>query len=210
MDTLELLNKVARHLTQGLEEIEVLIQEPRTPGAKGEAWRDSQYLPVKIALSRELIWNGEQYLETFLHEVAHVVLHVGYMDAGSGYTNNPATKAEFDFMNHLEGEANILAWKWIGLANHNAGRYQRQNGNYATDLMQRQLIALFNCAPVEWMDTISIINGSAPASKGDSEMRWLAGRLRQLAGRSDLTSAETAELERLNELGERAMAAGLK
>jgi hypothetical protein len=69
--TLELLNATARHLAG--RDVAVLIQEPR-PGAIGETFYDGDAL--KIAISPRAVFDGDDYLRVFLHEVAHAKLHM--------------------------------------------------------------------------------------------------------------------------------------
>jgi hypothetical protein len=75
---LELLNLAARHLSG--QAVNVVIEQPyrkdfeglctwNAPGAKSA---------VTIRIAPDKVFNGDEYLEVFLHEVAHAKLHTDY------------------------------------------------------------------------------------------------------------------------------------
>jgi hypothetical protein len=158
MDTLTLLNTVASHLS-GMR-VEVKIQEPLTPGARGEMWIDNSEEPaLKIAISPGVVWEGEQYFQTFLHEVAHAALHVGKMSPDGDDPNFPFAKMALKAGDGLEFEAGTLAWRWHALADENKHRYAAKAENDATRLLHNRLVALLDCTPDQWKRVVNILQG---------------------------------------------------
>jgi hypothetical protein len=155
MNTLDLLNAVAAHLS-GMN-VEVKIQEPQTPGARGETWLDySQEPSLKIALSPNIVWDGEQYFQTFLHEVAHAALHVAQMSPNERAAV-PYEKQALKASDKLEFEANTLAWKWHALADENKHKYGAPAWNAAPALFRNRLNALLHCTPDQWQHVVNVL-----------------------------------------------------
>jgi hypothetical protein len=145
MDTLKLLNDVARHLSK--KDVEVLIQEPEGRGADGQMWvnySDPHSPSIKIAISPRITSDAMQYLSTFLHEVAHAKLHAEAEEFERG--RRLGIKSE-RFDGQFEIEARALSNRWLNFADYNWHEYFHEVNQTARPVVanfQAHLLALLN------------------------------------------------------------------
>lgn len=160
MNTIELLNETAKHLS-GYDVI-VTIQEPATAGRLGECWLEAMDAACKsnptrhIAISPRAVELADQYLDVFLHEVAHAKLHM------TDIRVEGKTKKYRDWIEYInsdpnaawkaEGQAERLArrWKHYAESHSESFRYMPDVGgrNAAANYFRLQLFTLLNSQEV--------------------------------------------------------------